>query len=333
MAAFQSALFPSTPAASASSPRSRAEDGPFSRLPSGTSSLLFPGTASGRSPMLSASPATHVPFTGGAVGAAATPSSNLLGSSVLQPTPASRRPDANPFSPSSYLRSHHAASTPFGAAETPGRGGLATERPPLASMLDAVAPAPPIAVPTPSAVGPPAAETPFSARTPGFAAAATPFAAAAAPPSMFDTGANAAPVGGANAGQLWVTVFGYHTNAMLSAVLDEVRPSGGEIVQHRLGVGPWVHVQFRECRQQQQALSKNGKVLNGVMLGVIEGVVPSEDVLSLPSSSVAGTGMPLKLQLPRAGGPTPTLRAPTAPIRDLGRAGWWTRLSEYIFGW
>jgi len=199
-------------------------------------------------------------------------------------------------------------------------------------MLDATTPAPPVATP----VAAPAAEPPFGARTPFAAAVNEPVGGAlstsvAARPTVSELAApRGAPTAGADG--LWVTVFGYSSNAMLSAVLDEVRPSGSEIIQHRLGVGPWVHVQFREWREQQQALAKNGKVLGGVMLGVIEGIVPSDDVLRLPAG-VGGGGVSLKLQLPRTTAPTTTLRAPTAPVRDHGRAGWWTRLCEYVFGW
>lgn len=62
------------------------------------------------------------------------------------------------------------------------------------------------------------------------------------------------------ADELWVTAFGFHGTAMLPAILEEMRPSGGEIRQHRLGSGPWVHLRYADWRQQQQALAKNGKV-------------------------------------------------------------------------
>jgi len=324
---------PMTPAANtaASSPRTRDTDG-FSRMPTGTSSLLFPGTATGRSPMLSASPAHQVPFTG--VGEAVTPSA-LLGAPAIPPTPASRQTNQNPFSPS-YVRGQPAFSGTALASTTgtPLARGLRTAPPPIVSMLDAAAPVPVVApTATPSGAAPLVSEgaPPSAASTTlSFAsamAAQTPSATAAVPVGV--------PTGNANRSdvrdEFWVTIFGYHSKATLAAFLDEVRPPGGELMQHRLGVGPWAHVQFREWRQQQQALAKSGKVMHGVMLGVIEGVAPSDDALSMPAAT-AGTGLPLKLHLPRAAAPTPTLQ--TRPsTRDLGRAGWWTRLCEYVFGW
>ena len=73
------------------------------------------------------------------------------------------------------------------------------------------------------------------------------------------------------------------------------------------------------------------KVVQGSMLGVVEGIMPSSEVLDLPASSV-GMGLPLRLQhRPTAVGPT--LRAPPVKPRDVGRAGWFTRLCEHLFGW
>ena len=64
-------------------------------------------------------------------------------------------------------------------------------------------------------------------------------------------------------------------------MLLELKPSNGEIAQHQPGVGAWVHVRFGEWRQMQEALAKNGRVLQGYMPGVIEGVVPSRSALTL----------------------------------------------------
>ena len=123
-------------------------------------------------------------------------------------------------------------------------------------------------------------------------------------------------------GGLWVTAFGYPTTAMLAAVLEELRPPGGALVQHRLGVGPWVHLQYSDWRQQQQALTKNGKVVQGVMIGVIAGIVPSSDILDLPSAPAGVGNLPLRVQHQRIGGPV--LRAAAVGHRDLATTGWWT---------
>ena len=62
------------------------------------------------------------------------------------------------------------------------------------------------------------------------AAAATAAAAAARPP------VGLVPAERISAdGPCWVTVFGYHNAAMIPQVLQELRPSNGEIAQHRPG--------------------------------------------------------------------------------------------------
>ena len=58
----------------------------------------------------------------------------------------------------------------------------------------------------------------------------------------------------------WVTAFGFHGAAMLPVVLQELRPSGGDFMQHRLGSGSWIHVQLRSQADQMEALAKNGRV-------------------------------------------------------------------------
>ncbi|KAL3931910.1 MAG: hypothetical protein SGPRY_000928, partial [Prymnesium sp.] len=59
----------------------------------------------------------------------------------------------------------------------------------------------------------------------------------------------------------WVTAFGFHSAAMVPAVLLELRPSGGDIMQHRLGAGTWMHVQLRSRTDQMEAIAKNGRVI------------------------------------------------------------------------
>lgn len=58
----------------------------------------------------------------------------------------------------------------------------------------------------------------------------------------------------------WVTAFGFHNVAMVPAVLQELRPSGGDFMQHRLGTGTWLHVQMCDRTDQMEALAKNGRV-------------------------------------------------------------------------
>ena len=112
-------------------------------------------------------------------------------------------------------------------------GGPSDERPPLESILDGANPQGAAGQgSTPAAVSGP--EPPSSDRTPE-----------------------------ENAGDgFWVTVFGYHTPAMIPQVLQEMRPSSG-VLHHTRGVGAWLHVRYSLWHQQQEALAKNGRVCAG----------------------------------------------------------------------
>ena len=307
------------------------------RLPSG-SSLLFPGSVSGRSPMLAtASPCTSVPFTlptpGGGLG------ESYMGTSAA--ASAASRPAKTPGNPLSAFASpgllHPASQShprPFGGAAavttSASLAGAASDMPPLHSLLDAGGPA---AAKAPSAAAPAsAASAPRDTAAGTLPPAAVPFPSAAASGSGY-----------------WVTAFGYTSNAMLGAVLEELRPSGGEIVQHVQGSGPWLHVRYAEWRQLQQAVSKNGKVVQGAMLGVLEGIHPKDSgfeerqgcmggvssagAAAIGATWLPGAGIPLRLQQGHSHSVGPSLRAPPLARGAARPAGWWTRLCEFVFGW
>ena len=108
-------------------------------------------------------------------------------------------------------------------------------------------------------------------------------------------------------------------------------------MQHKLGNGPWVHVRFADARAQQQALGKNGAVLQGSMIGVIEGIHPASSASALGDASerrsslepAPAAGIPLRIQQARTVGPS----LPRHLSRDeLGKAGWWTRLAGTCSG-
>lgn len=305
---------------------------PTSRIPPG--SLLFPSSNLGKSPLMTtASPAAHVPFTLGmgldahmGGGAPASQARGTGTSGAAQPF--SLTPNfANTFS-----RTPHHPATSASSATTPAAPRTRTHAPPLQSLLDVAG--------TPSAPGlASAAGAPTSAAASASSAAAAPSAAA-----MPSAAAAFASSASAASGDLWVTAFGFSGTAMVPHVLEELRPSGGEIREHRLGSGLWVHVRYADWRQQQQALAKNGKVMHGMMLGVIAGVHPSTDSLDASASAFASAGstatvggglamssIPLRVQQHRHLGPS--LRAPAIAAADVGKAGWWTRLCEYVFGW
>jgi hypothetical protein len=318
---------------------SRPEDAPggsaalpsASRLPSGTSSLLFPSSArgaAGRSPMLNSSPAAHsVPFT------MQTPSGNLgLGESLMGAgaktpfsafgTPAQPHPvssNRQPFGGATGPRTGFGGRTPAATS-----GAAVDERPPLHSLLDAGGPQ---RATNAAAAAAAATAAATSTAAPGAAAAA------AATPMPSRAPASRAPGGDG----LWVTAFGFHSASMIGAVLDELRPSGGEIVQHSQGDGAWVHVRYADVYQLQQALAKNGKVVHGFMMGVVEGIHPSGGLTGggggLGLGAIGpGAAIPLRLQQARPG-VGPALRAPPLARAEHGKAGWWTRICEYVFGW
>mmetsp|Transcript_12707 Transcript_12707/g.37238 ORF Transcript_12707/g.37238 Transcript_12707/m.37238 type:complete len:226 (+) Transcript_12707:396-1073(+) len=136
-------------------------------------------------------------------------------------------------------------------------------------------------------------------------------------------------------GGFWVTAFGFHGAAMVPAVLQELRPSGGDFVQHRLGAGTWMHVQLRSRTDQMETLAKNGRVLHGFMLGVVEGIVPSAHSFDLNAPPPPYTSaVPLKLHHSRGAEYTVLSKASSGiSRRDTGSAGILTKLCEYIFGW
>ena len=293
-------------------------------MPSGpASSILFPQSNVGKSPLLASASPAHVPFTGPAT----TPADPLLAPRTGGTT---ARTPSTAFTPGVGLTPAllpaarpslgGAGTMPFGAASVqrpaPLRAAAADDRPPITSLFD---------------VGGSSAAPNLNAAAPTTTAAASLASAATA----FAT-ASATTTNGTTSSDLWVTAFGFHGTSMLPLVLEELRPSGGEIRQHTLGSGQWVHVRYADWRQQQQALAKNGKVVHGMMLGVVEGLHPSADGLDAASASTAGGGVPggaipLRVQQPRHVGPA--LRPPPIAIADLGKASWWTRLCEYVFGW
>eukprot|EP01135_Chromosphaera_perkinsii_P004625 Nk52_evm18s292 gene=Nk52_evmTU18s292 len=73
----------------------------------------------------------------------------------------------------------------------------------------------------------------------------------------------------------WVTVFGFPPSA--SAVILKQFLLYGDIIQHIMAPqgGNWMYIQYQSEVQAQKALSKNGNVINGV---IMLGVVPTIDV-------------------------------------------------------
>eukprot|EP01080_Neovahlkampfia_damariscottae_P003350 gene3350-5897_t len=68
--------------------------------------------------------------------------------------------------------------------------------------------------------------------------------------------------------QNWITVFGF-TPKQTGFVLKQFGLYG-EILEHKVGNGNWMHIKYKKNIQAQKALSKNGKIFNSLMIGVVE---------------------------------------------------------------
>lgn len=128
----------------------------------------------------------------------------------------------------------------------------------------------------------------------------------------------------------WVTIFGYHSVAMVPQVLALLRPSGGQVVQQVPGSGAWLHLRLATWQQQQEVLARHGAVLHGCMIGVIAGVLPSGSMgasaaAAGPFQPAAAAAMPISLSRPRPpGGMHGALDEPPGLL---------LRMSEYFLGW
>ncbi len=122
----------------------------------------------------------------------------------------------------------------------------------------------------------------------------------------------------------WVTVFGFHSIALIPEVLEMLRQAGVAIERWSEGTGPWVHVLLADVLHQQQSLGFSGRVLHGSMLGVLPGIFPAG---AHPPTALGGglphVAAPIKLQRTRS-----TVAAlPEAP------PALWERLFEMLVGW
>jgi len=208
--------------------------------------------------------------------------------------------------------------------------------PPLGSIFDdppARTPARP-AFATPSVATTPAGHSFTPA--PGY----TPAPLSAAPLSAAPLAAT--PAGGfaAAAGEHWVTAFGYSSAAMITQVLEELRPSSGARLRHTLGLGLWLHVCYAERHHLEEALSKNGRVLSGCMLGVIEGIVPAGSLDESRGGHLAsGMGKSLPLRFQASHGDSYALQS--AALQRSGRRSLpegtvskaFNSLCEMVLGW
>lgn len=290
-------------------------------------------------------PPTRQPSAGGRSSSA----SFLFPSSTLQTSP---KCGPSPFGPTSSLGIDGMASSrsSFGGLSHPSGAGLGTpfsaqlppslftphssmrpasraaqtphdDQPPLHSMLDLNEPEG-----AGAAVAPPGA-TPYHPRGGRFGS--TPSVTAEIASAYSESTAEVGEGGG-----YWVTVFGFSGGSagMLTTVLAWLRPSSrGAPLHHSPGVGPWIHVRFESWQDQREALARNGSVLHGCMLGVVEGVVPRG---SMPKHTPTTQFVPIGLTSSRAASYTPrgALGRTSASGAGVPRGGMLWTLSEYLFG-
>ena len=280
------------------------------------------------------------------------PSTKMAPGSPGFSSAAAKKPDPlNLFTPApSSLLGAGRLST----AALPPRPSFGGGDPPMRSMLDAepaasatAASAAPTPTPAASAFGGAGAlagaerAPPFGAATPATGAPTAAAAASSALPPAGDGAFDAAPR------EFWVTAFGYPSPSLVPQVLSELTPPGAQAGLHRVGAGPWVHVRCETWQAQQAALSKNGRVIAGFMLGVIAGIHPAGSILpaaTLASGAHVGAAaaapVPLRLQPARGAAyhvAPPHSTAATAVARPTGSlASLWVvvaKLCEILFGW
>lgn len=133
--------------------------------------------------------------------------------------------------------------------------------------------------------------------------------------------AGAAPAPAPEAESCWVTVFGFSpTNS--SFVLRHFQDVG-TVLQHRPSYGNWMHLQFASPLEAQVALSKNGKVLGGVlMIGVAK--CTDRDVMS--SSKEAEPRVVRRAAYDPSRDPLATREIPQE------RNSLWSKTLEHVFG-
>ncbi|KAI1725103.1 nup53/35/40-type RNA recognition motif domain-containing protein [Ditylenchus destructor] len=73
---------------------------------------------------------------------------------------------------------------------------------------------------------------------------------------------------GPNESDFWVTVFGFPSEQLLAIL--ELFGKHGNIVTHKTPKsGNWVHIRYSSIVHANQALARNGMVIEGIMIGVI----------------------------------------------------------------
>jgi len=127
----------------------------------------------------------------------------------------------------------------------------------------------------------------------------------------------------------WVIVFGFPPQAVRD-VLKQFEKYG-VITRYRLGEGNWMNIQFQTKLEAQKALGKNGKILDGFMVGV----VPGSGKLS------HGTALATRSQFPStttqiqysarntSDYSVESIMPKTAPIQQ---DSWYSKVMQYLLG-
>lgn len=139
-----------------------------------------------------------------------------------------------------------------------------------------------------------------------------------------ETRADASPTSGVD--PRWVTVFGF-PRSRTTEILHFFRKYG-ELLDHRPSSGNWVHICYATKLQAQQALAKNGKVINGdLMIGVVS--CTEENVrtrpLAAPNSLRSATPAIASLSSKQS-----TVLLPSAVPQ--ASSGFWSSFLSHVFG-
>ena len=139
-----------------------------------------------------------------------------------------------------------------------------------------------------------------------------------------------------------VTVFGFPPEKASSIVSRFQRY--GEIVRRVEGRGNWIHLQYKSKLHATMALNQNGKILDGVMIGVQPGDSRiaelnddesrrlDEDSLGMSSSRLNSSSM-FHRRRPAGRNRLAPSRAQNIELPRKRKKSFCAKVMEYIFNW
>ena len=130
--------------------------------------------------------------------------------------------------------------------------------------------------------------------------------------------------------ECWITVFGFPSSC--TSYLLKYFQKFGEIVHYIAGQGNWLHIQYAQPISAQQALTRNGTILDEKLM---IGVLPSSQVdpyeLQAPPGGNDDIGVGAGAPTARVINDNPSSSSVFAlPVRSRS---FLSKVFEYLFGW